>query len=36
MAIVVIVSGVSPAAAMKWFIDHNLYEVQALVPGGRL
>jgi hypothetical protein len=21
---------------MKWFIDHNLDEVQALVPGGRL
>jgi hypothetical protein len=21
---------------MKWFIDHNMDEVQALVPGGRL
>jgi hypothetical protein len=34
--IVVIVSIVAPAVAMKWFIDHNLDEVQALVPGGRL
>jgi hypothetical protein len=27
---------VAPAAAMKWSIDHNLDEVQALVLGGRL